>query len=65
MFKKLHISLIFSILVVLIQLSTIIVDMRNFITKFGKILEICKHRKGESPNLHCFHFCNLFFIVLL
>ena len=42
MLKKLHISLIFSNLVVSKQLSTIIVDMHNFVTKFGKILEICK-----------------------
>ncbi len=42
MLKKLHISLIFSNSVVSNQLSTIIVDMRNFVAKFGKILEICK-----------------------
>ncbi len=56
MLKKLHISLIFSNLVVSKQLSTIIVDMRNFFTKFGKILEICKkfaenqvNEKGNVP----------------
>lgn len=32
--KKLHISLIFSNLVVSKLLSTIIVDMRNFVTNF-------------------------------
>lgn len=35
-------SLIFSNLVVSKQLSTIIVDMCNFVTKFGKFLEICR-----------------------
>ncbi len=43
-------SLIFSILVVSKQLSTIIVDMRNFVTKFGKILEICKKFTGNHVN---------------
>lgn len=38
MLKKLHISLIFSTLVVSNPLSTIIVDMRNFVTKFGFFL---------------------------
>ena len=50
MLKKLHMSLIFSILVVSKQLSTIIVDMRNFVTKFGKILEICKKFAGNQVN---------------
>ena len=40
-------SLIFSILVVPNQLSTIIVDMRNFVAKFGKILEIFKKFAGN------------------
>lgn len=48
MLKKLHISLIFSNLVVSNQLSGIIVDMRNFVTKFGKILEICKKFAGNQ-----------------
>ena len=50
MLKKLHISLIFSNLVMSKQLSTIIVDMRNFVTKFGKILEICKKFAGNQVN---------------
>ena len=50
MLKKLHISLIFSNLVVSKKLSTIIVDMRNFVTKFGKILEICKKFAGNLVN---------------
>ena len=48
--KKLHISLIFSNLVVSKLLSTIIVDMRNFVTKFRKILEICKQFAGNQVN---------------
>ena len=50
MLKKLHISLIFSNLVVSNQLSGIIVDMRNFVTKFGKILDICKKFAGNQVN---------------
>ena len=50
MLKKLYISLIFSNLVVSKQLSAIIVDMRNFVTKFGKILEICKKFAGNLVN---------------
>ena len=50
MLKKLHMSLIFSNLVVSKQLSTVIVDMRNFVTKFGKILEICKKFAGNQVN---------------
>ena len=48
--KKLHISLIFSNLVVIKLLSTIIVDMRNFVTNFRKILEICKQFAGNQVN---------------
>ena len=48
--KKLHISLIFSNLVVSKLLSTIIVDMRNFVTNFRKILEICKQFAGNRVN---------------
>ena len=48
--KKLHISLIFSNLVVSKLLSTIIVDMRNFVTNFRKILEICKQFAGNQVN---------------
>lgn len=51
-----HISLIFSNLVVSKQLSTIIVYIRNFVTKFGKDLEICMkfaenqvNEKGNVP----------------
>ena len=43
-------SLIFSTLVVSNPLSTIIIDMRNFVTKFGKILEICKKFPGNQVN---------------
>ena len=43
-------SLIFSNLVVSKLLSTIIVDMRNFVTKFRKILEICKQFAGNQVN---------------
>ena len=50
MFKKLHISLIFSNLVVSKSLSTKIIVMHNFVTKFGKILEICKQFAGNRVN---------------
>ena len=50
MLKKLHISLIFSTLVVSNPLSTVIVDMHNFVAKFGKILEICKQFAGNRVN---------------
>ena len=50
MLKKLHISLIFSTLVVSNPLSTIIIDMHNFVAKFGKILEICKQFAGNRVN---------------
>jgi len=50
MLKKLHISLIFSNLVVSNQLSRIIVDMHNFVTKFRKILEICKKFAENQVN---------------
>ena len=43
MLKKLHMSLIFSNLVVSKQLSTVIVDMRNFVTKFGKFLRYARN----------------------
>ena len=42
MFKKLHISLLFSNLVVSNQLITVVIYKHNFVTKFGKILEIYK-----------------------
>ena len=48
--KKLHISLIFSNLVVIKLLSTIIVDIHNFVTNFRKILEICKQFAGNQVN---------------
>lgn len=55
MLEKLHISLIFSTLVVSNQLSTIIVDMRNFVAKFGKILKICtkfaENQVNEKGNI--------------
>ena len=47
MLKKLHILLIFSTLVVSNPLGGIIIYMRNFVTKFGKILEICKKFAGN------------------
>ena len=50
--QKLHISLTFSNLVVSKLLSTIIVDMRNFVTKFRKILEICKQFAGNQAFHH-------------
>ena len=43
-------SLIFSNLVVSNKLSTNIVDMHNFVAKFGKILEICKKYAGNLVN---------------
>ena len=43
-------SLIFSTLVVSNPLSTIIIDMHNFVAKFGKILEICKQFAGNHVN---------------
>ena len=43
-------SLIFSTLVVSNPLSTIIIDMHNFVAKFGKILEICKQFAGNLVN---------------
>ena len=45
-----HISQIISTLAVTKPLSTIIIDMRNFVTKFGKILEICKKFAGNQVN---------------
>ena len=50
MLKKLYMSLIFSTLVVSNPLSTIIIDMHNFVAKFGKILEICKQFAGNRVN---------------
>lgn len=50
MLKKLHILLNFSDLVVSTQVSRIFVDMRNFVAKFGKILEICKKFAGNQVN---------------
>ena len=43
-------SLIFSNLVVSKLLSAIVVDMRNFIANFRKILEICKQFAGNQVN---------------
>ena len=50
MLKKLHISLVVSNLVVSKQLSTIVVDMRIFVTNFGNNLEICKKYAGNRVN---------------
>ena len=41
--KKLHTSLIFRNLVLPYQLSRIIVDMRYFVVKFGKILRFASN----------------------
>ena len=49
--KKLHISLIFSKLVVTKPLITIIALMHNFIVKFGKILDIYKKFAGNRVNV--------------
>ena len=48
--KKLHISLIFSNLVVSNQISYDIIAMHNFITNFRKILDICKEFAGNQVN---------------
>lgn len=50
MYKKLYISLIFCNLVVLKSLSTHIIVMHNFVTKFRKILGICKQFAGNLVN---------------
>lgn len=49
--EKLHISLIFSKLVVTKPLFTIIAIMHNFIVKFGKILDIYKKFAGNRVNV--------------
>ena len=48
--KKLHISLIFSNLVVAKSLGYTIIAMHNFIAKFYKILDICKQYAGNQVN---------------
>ena len=48
--KKLHISLMFSKLVVTKPLIAIIALMHNFIVKFGKILDIFKKFAGNRVN---------------
>ena len=48
--KKLHISLIFSNLMVAKPLNTIYLHMRNFITNFVRILGICKDFAGNRVN---------------
>ena len=50
MLKKLHISLIFSNLVVTKTLSTQIIVMHNFVTKFREILDLCKQIAGNRVN---------------
>ena len=50
MLKKLHMSLNFSNLVVAKLLSYKVTAMRNFIAKFGKILEICKKFAENQVN---------------
>lgn len=46
MLEKLYISLAFNNLVIPKQLSSIITDIRNIVTEFGKNLEICKKLAG-------------------
>lgn len=48
--KKLHISLTFSNLMVPKPLNTISMLMRNFITNFTRILELCKNFAGNRVN---------------
>lgn len=48
--KKLHISLIFSNLMVAKPLNTIYLHMRNFIANFVRILGICKDFAGNRVN---------------
>jgi len=50
MTKKLYILMIFSNLVVGNLLSTIVISMHNFVTKFRKILDICKQYAGNLVN---------------
>ena len=50
MLKKLHMSLNFSNLVVAKLLSYKVTAMRNFVAKFGKILEICKKFAENQVN---------------
>ena len=50
MLKKLHMSLNFSNLVVTKLLSYKVTAMRNFVAKFGKILEICKKFAENQVN---------------
>ena len=42
--------MLFSILVVSNQLSTIIINMLNFVAKFGRIHDICKKFAGNQVN---------------
>ena len=48
--KKLHMSLIFSNLMVIKPLNTIYQLMRNFIANFVRILGICKDFAGNRVN---------------
>lgn len=50
MIKRLHISLIFSDLVVYKLLSAVILDMCNFVIYIRIILEICKQLSGNQVN---------------
>ena len=50
MLKRLYMSLIFSNLVVSKLLSYKVIVMHNFVTIFGKILEICKQFTGNQVN---------------
>ncbi len=57
--KKLHISLVFSNLVVLKPLVTKLTYMRNFTVKFYKILEICKQFAGNRVNVESTSNCKI------
>lgn len=48
--KKVHISLIFSNLMVVKPLNTIYLLMRDFMTNFVRILGICKYFAGNRVN---------------
>ena len=50
MLKKLYMLLVFNNLVVSKLLSYKVIVMHNFVTNFGKILEICKQFAGNQVN---------------
>lgn len=70
MLKKLHMSLNFSNLVIAKLLSYKVTAMRNFVAKFGKILEICKKFAENQVNeitgtRQCKKKIRLFFCIAL